>query len=260
MPGPPNQIAPPVYEPPLPGPGPLERAKRFAKDVVKRWLPTFLAKEIQVYRRFSKAERAIYLKLRRMYSLGLGNKKEIKSLVGARSFVFVCFGNLMRSPMCEALMRRELAGQNPQFKLISAGLHASPGTPAHPWALAAARELGVLLDDHRSQQLTAEMVHQADAIFAMDHQNQVELLAQCPEAKEKIFMLRAYEGTAGRRMEIQDPYYGDLEQTRQCYRLLQNCVHNVASEVLQGPASSQGVLLRDAEPRKRSCRGNRWAS
>jgi protein-tyrosine-phosphatase len=172
-----------------------------------------------------------------MYSLGLSNTKGIKSLASARSFVFVCFGNLMRSPMCEALMKQELAGQKGQVTVISAGLHASPGTRAHPWALAAARELGISLDDHRAQQLTAEMVNQADAIFAMDYRNQVELLAQYPEAKERIFMLRVYERAADRRAEILDPYYGDLDETRECYRLLQKCIHNVASDVLQSLSS-----------------------
>jgi protein-tyrosine-phosphatase len=180
-----------------------------------------------------------------MYYLGLSNDKGRKFPATARIFVFVCFGNIMRSPMCEALMKQATAAQASQITVMSAGLHASPATPAHPWALAAARELGISLDDHRARQLTAEMVSQADAIFAMDYRNRAELLAQYRQAKEKIFMLRTYEGAADRGLEILDPYHGDVDGTRLCYRLLQKCVHNVASDVLQSLSSVQGGLLQD---------------
>ncbi len=66
------------------------------------------------------------------------------------------------------------------------------------------------------------------------------------EAKEKIFMLRAYEGAPVRRAEIRDPYYGDLEQTRECYRLLQNCIQNVASGVLRSLASEPPLSPADS--------------
>ena len=54
----------------------------------------------------------------------------------ARSFVFVCFGNIMRSAMAEFLMRQALneAGLEQQVRIVSAGLHASAGREAHPWA------------------------------------------------------------------------------------------------------------------------------
>lgn len=131
--------------------------------------------------------------------------------------------------MSEALLKRELALHQGAASVISAGLHATPGTRAHPWALAAARELGISLDHHRSQLLTAEMVEQADAIFAMDYQNQVELLTYYPNARGKIFMLAAYAEDSYRSIEIPDPYYGDAQQTLRCYRVLQTCIQNVAA-------------------------------
>ena len=195
--------------------------------------------EIQSYRKYKKNERPIYLRLRIGNGIGLGNEKLRKAPATARAFVFVCFGNIMRSPMCEALMKREMADQLSQVNVVSAGLHASAGTAAHPWGLAAARELGIALDDHRAQALTLEMVDQADAIFAMDYQNVVELLAYYPKAKGKIFMLGQYAGDEHPRAEIPDPYYGNPEQTRLCYQVLQRCIHNVACSVLRDLLSEQ---------------------
>jgi len=152
----------------------------------------------------------------------------------ARSFVFVCFGNIMRSAMAEFLMRQELrgAGLEQQAQMLSAGLHASSGRQAHPWAQQAAADLGISLVQHRAKPLTREMVEQADCVLAMDFQNKAELLTLYPEAKEKIYMLSAYAEGPWQYREIPDPYLGDLETTRFCGRQLRTCVQNLIAATL----------------------------
>ena len=75
------------------------------------------------------------------------------------------------------------------------------------------------------------MVQEADAIFAMDFQNKAELLTLYPDSKHKIFMLSAYLNGSRQYGEIPDPYLGDIETTRNCYRTLQTCVRNLAADV-----------------------------
>ena len=75
--------------------------------------------------------------------------------------------------------------------------------------------------------MNLEMLNQADAIFAMDYQNQVELLCRYPAIREKVFMLSAYAGEDYRSVEIRDPFYGNEDGTRECYRVLQVCVNNL---------------------------------
>jgi protein-tyrosine-phosphatase len=141
----------------------------------------------------------------------------------------VCFGNIIRSPMCEALMNHALAAvPEVQIVVTSAGLNAVPGKRAHPWAVAAARELGIPLENHRAKLLTPEMVNQADAIFAMDYQNQVQLWSRYSEARNKVFMLSAYAGDDYRSFEIRDPFFEGEEATRACYRVLDTCIRNLA--------------------------------
>ena len=115
-------------------------------------------------------------------------------------------------------------------KVASAGLNATPGRTAHPWALAAAQDFGIALEGHRATLLTAAMVDEADAILVMDFQNQVELLSRYPNAASKSFLLGTYAGES-RPIEIQDPFLGDLDETRRCYRLLQTCVQNLADSL-----------------------------
>jgi protein-tyrosine phosphatase len=210
----------------------------FAKKVratIKKLLPETALQEIVRYRGCKPSERRAYLKVRLLNSVGLANLKRSRPPVTARSLVFVCFGNIMRSPMCEALMKRALAAlPEERFTITSAGLNATPGRPAHDWAITAARELGISLDDHRARLLTAEMVDQADAIFVMDYQNVAQITSRYPQASKKVFLLGAYAGEDHGAVEIDDPYYTGEEGTRACYRILDTCVRNFVKSLSTG--------------------------
>src|SRR5271166_2464696 len=126
-----------------------ECVRRNIKATGKKLLPKKVIQEVQRYRTYSESERSLYLKIRVLNGIGLANPKRSRPPKTARSFLFVCFGNIMRSPMCEALMNRALAAVPPtQITVTSAGLNAVPGRAAHPWAVAAALELGLTLENH----------------------------------------------------------------------------------------------------------------
>ena len=204
-----------------------ERLKNVIKAAAKNLLPKGAVEEVQKYRAYESRERPMYLKVRISSGLGLRRLRPPKT---ARSFVFVCFGNIIRSPMCEALMNRAVGEFSDSITVTSAGLNATPGRPAHPWAITAAREFGISLENHRARLLTSEMVDQADAIFAMDFQNRVQLLSRWARSRNKVFMLSAYAGKEYRAVEIPDPYYdyAGQEATRHCYQLLKTCIENLA--------------------------------
>jgi protein-tyrosine phosphatase len=202
------------------------------KAIAMRLLPARLVNELRSYRTYPKSDRLLYLRVRILSSLKL--RKPKLSLSGPQLFVFVCFGNIMRSPMCEALMNRECcAFADSAVRVTSAGLHVVPGREAHPMAIAAAHELGISLGYHRARALNPDLVAQATVIFAMDFQNLVELWSRYPEARCKIFLLSAFAGTDHRSAEIPDPYYLGEEGTRRCYRTLTACIRNLAREVFQ---------------------------
>jgi ribose 5-phosphate isomerase B len=146
------------------------------------------------------------------------------------------------------MLKRALVehGQS-EIAVCSAGMHALPGREAHPYALLVGREIGLSLDHHRAQLMTEEIVHKADAIFAMDFQNKAELLSRFPGSEHKVFMLSAYAEGAQRYREIDDPYFGDEDEVRRCYALLQTCVHNLVKslwpvEQMAGRYSGSAIL------------------
>jgi protein-tyrosine phosphatase len=213
--------------------GPIKPSHSY-RTILRSFAPNSLLKERDTYLRLGPEAGSAYVRLRILNMLGLARSQAVVPKT-PRSFLFVCFGNIMRSPMAESLFRKELGSlaDERSVRIASAGLHATPGNLAHPWALASAAKLGISLEQHRAQLLTAAMVREADAIFAMDFQNKAELLTLYPEAKARIFMLRACLQDSS-QMEIPDPYFGNVEATLDCYRMLQSCVRNLAHDLFPG--------------------------
>lgn len=128
------------------------------------------------------------------------------------TILFVCSGNTCRSPMAAALARRILAArlkmredelEKGGFAVISAGVSAMAGAPATSHAAQAVRSLGGNLSGHRSQPLTADLIHHADRIWTMGRGHAAWIAAMVPSAAEKTRML----DPSG---DISDPIGGDL--------------------------------------------------
>jgi protein-tyrosine phosphatase len=217
-------------------------------QAVRKIVPGYLLRERQVFLRLGPKAGPIYARLRLLDSLGVHSPNRNRIQPDARSFLFVCFGNIMRSPMAEAMFRKSIEGANLySVRICSAGLHAVPGNKAHPRSMAASQEIGLSLAEHRARLLTSDLVSQADAIFVMDFQNKAEMLALYPKAGNKILMLSTYADGPTRYREIPDPYFGDLEATRNCYAVLQTCIRNltldlVAHHNIRGPLRMRTIL------------------
>lgn len=226
-----------------------------SKDALRKFIPNFLLQQRGIVLRLGTGAGRIYASLRLLDALGIRAANQRLAPASARSFLFVCFGNIMRSAMAEFLMRQALrgAGFEPQVRIMSAGLHATAGREAHPWAQEASADLGISLADHRAKPLTREMVEQADCVLAMDFQNKAELLTLYPEAQEKIYMLSAYAEGPWKYREIPDPYLGDLETTRFCGRQLQTCIRNLIISTFPCSANSlkRSDRVADSQPAQR---------
>ena len=207
--------------------------ERRLRAALREVTPSVLLRERAVILRLGAKAGPIYARLRLLDSLGLYAHNKSRIRPNAKSFLFVCFGNIMRSPMAEALFRKSILEANLDVYACSAGTHAVAGNLPDPRALAASEEMGTSLAEHRAQPLTARLIEQADAIFAMDFQNKAELLTRYPEHREKIHLLSAYGDGAQRYREIADPYSGDLETTRACYAYLQICIRNLTAELIR---------------------------
>ena len=133
-----------------------------------------------------------------------------------KTILFVCTGNVCRSPMAEGIFRQAVQGRG-EYQVLSAGLGAAEGQPPSAYAVQAVRELGIDISGLRSQMLTTELVEQADYIFGMTHNHIDTVMALHPQAAEKTFLMREFDETLDTfEKDISDPIGGSYEVYLNC--------------------------------------------
>jgi protein-tyrosine phosphatase len=126
--------------------------------------------------------------------------------------LFVCMGNICRSPVAEGVFRRMLEGAGLEQKVYvdSAGTHSyHVGAPPDPRSQATALRRGIDLRALRSRKVVVADFAQFDYVLAMDRDNLEQLLAYCqdPQLRGRIQLLMDYAPNLPER-EVPDPYYG----------------------------------------------------
>lgn len=128
-----------------------------------------------------------------------------------KTILFICTGNVCRSPMAEGIFRHAIQGRG-NYRVMSAGLGAMDGQPPSAHAVDAVKELGIDIAGQRSRMLTPELVAQADYIFGMTHSHVDTVLLLYPQAAEKTFLLREFDDTLDPfEKDISDPIGGSYE-------------------------------------------------
>ena len=126
------------------------------------------------------------------------------------SILFVCMGNICRSPTAEGVFRYHVsqAGLDGRVLIDSAGTHAyHVGEPPDRRAMAAAARRGMSLEGIRARRVADEDFERFDYIIAMDEDNLYRLKDQSPpEHHEKLRLF--LEFSASNQREVPDPYYG----------------------------------------------------
>ena len=126
------------------------------------------------------------------------------------SVLFVCMGNICRSPTAEGVFRHvvEEAGLEKKFFIDSAGTHAyHVGESADRRARAAAERRGISLDGLAARRVDSKDFEQFDYVLAMDRLNQVTLVDRADaDHHEKIRLFLDFGSS--KEDEVPDPYYG----------------------------------------------------
>lgn len=129
--------------------------------------------------------------------------------------LFVCLGNICRSPTAEAVLRHRLAaaGLDGEVEVDSAGTGGwHVGHPPDERSAAAALRRGIELDG-AARRVGPEDFESFDLLIAMDRQNHADLraMARSPEHVAKLRLLREYDPVAveAGELAVPDPYYGE---------------------------------------------------
>jgi protein-tyrosine phosphatase len=131
--------------------------------------------------------------------------------VNVRNILFVCLGNICRSPLVEVVARKRLAEAGLKVQVASCGTggwHA--GEQADPRMRAAAAGAGYELGAHRARQLAVADFERYDLLLAMDSDNLREIRRMvAPESGKRAALFLEWAGLEPPH-EFPDPYYGEL--------------------------------------------------
>ncbi|MFN4284268.1 MAG: low molecular weight protein-tyrosine-phosphatase [Alphaproteobacteria bacterium] len=125
--------------------------------------------------------------------------------------LFVCMGNICRSPTAEGAFRAEVAkaGLSDRILTDSAGTHGYHiGDPPDPRSIQAAARRGIDISDLRARLVRADDFSRFDHVLAMDAQNHAALATLCKaERKDRLRLFLDFAPELKRR-DVPDPYYG----------------------------------------------------
>ena len=154
--------------------------------------------------------KGILEKLKRVTARFVGDAPPAEE-VAPRRVLFVCMGNICRSPTAEGVFRSVLEQRAPELRVEvdSAGTHAYHlGHAPDPRACRAAQRRGIDLTKQRARRVTVEDFERFELVLAMDELNWAQLIELAPpEYRHRVRLFLEFAPDAGRR-DVPDPYYG----------------------------------------------------
>ena len=148
--------------------------------------------------------------------------------------LFVCMGNICRSPMAEGLFRHAIkaAGLEKQVQIDSAGTHSYHiGSPPDARAQQASKKRGVDISRLRSRLVSDKDFAEYDYILVMDGANHDHLIRRAPSQHHgKIRRLLSFSRKYP-NLDVPDPYYGGDQGFEENLEMIQDAVQNLVREI-----------------------------
>ncbi len=151
--------------------------------------------------------------------------------------LFVCLGNICRSPLAEGVFRELLREQDLQdhFSVDSAGTgswHVGEAPDGRMRTLAA--DKGVSIDDLRARQFAASDLDEFDHVLAMDKNNLHDILFLDPDESHghKVRLFREFDPEPG-DFQVPDPYYGGDDGFENVYRIVRRTAESLLDRLVE---------------------------
>jgi protein arginine phosphatase len=169
----------------------------------------------------------------------------------AENILFVCTGNICRSPFAEGLFNVLIEKKGLQnLAARSAGLFALPGNQATYMAQQVAAEYNVNLAEHQARLVTAELAARSDLILVMEKHHWNSIVTHFPETSDRIRLLRHFARYGSRKRGIADPYGLDYEAYRFCFLDIEDAVSGLIEFLSKAAMDGHPKEKREKKSRK----------
>ncbi len=154
-----------------------------------------------------------------------------------KRILFVCLGNICRSPLAEELFREKVKrlGKLDEFEIDSCGTESyHVGEMADPRTREVATENGMNVQ-HHARQISAHDFQKYDLLLAMDKLILEEMRQFAPlhQLMDKVFLMRQFDTKGSTSQRVPDPYMGSIQDFREVYRILDRCTDGLLDYCLQ---------------------------
>lgn len=160
------------------------------------------------------------------------------SPVAADAFriVFVCTGNICRSPMADIVFRKLVTAADLSDRVVSTSAATGDwhvGERADVRTLEALTRRGYDGSAHRARQFTAETFRTNDLVIALDrsHERSLQHWAADESQVERVSLLRSFDPGAGTQLDVPDPYYADQAMFDDVLTMIERSVHGLFDQL-----------------------------
>jgi len=150
---------------------------------------------------------------------------DLKYSIEKPLILFVCTGNICRSPLAEFYTRSLIELEDLPFRISSTGFF-NAGVPISGNSRILLKEAGIDADRHVSSHINNKLIDNSWLILTMENDHKMKLIEINSDAEKKIFTLSEYCGEEFRRnsLDIEDPYGSDLSRYRITFDLIKERV------------------------------------
>lgn len=154
-----------------------------------------------------------------------------------RSVLFVCLGNICRSPLAQGIFEHQLrqAGLEQDYDADSAGTSGwHQGEPPHSGSIRIARKYGINIERQRSRPVHAKDGEIFDYIIAMDTSNRESLLSEFRFPERKVHLMRSFSPGSQGNLSVPDPWGLRDDAFEDVYAILDDAVAGFIAQLRAG--------------------------